>query len=707
MRRLISLLILPVFLLVGCDDDDPTGPANQPPVAPDVSITVPTNGSISQLIPVTDPDGDALTYALIDPPENGTVTLVAASGGATATYTPFQGYRGSDEFVYSVSDGSNTVEGRVDITVQNTPGSGLASGTFERPAEDGSSVNVFVSASDPDGDPLAFRIIRGPVGGTVSDFATVPGDPDGDPNTTTAVAVYEALPGFDEGDSFQVVATDGTNQIGPLTVTIVVNDAPIAADVSLETPRSTPIEVPLTAEDPDGDDLTFEVTSVSPGGSLSTRSGAMTDGAATVTFTPDSDFAGLVTIDYVVRDDLDASAPAEVRITVVNNAPTATPITTSTGAGEPVTIELPGSDADGDPLTFEIRQQPIGGTLGPIVQTGPTTATVLFTPGADTRGTVSFRYAVSDGIDSRTAQVTVLLPGAFVTLVANRNDNTISVIDAGSGTITTTIPVGADPFDVAVSPDGSTALVANRGDNTISVIDIATLSVTGTISVSDAPRGVAFTPDGSAAYFASGGDFIEVDPASASELGATNPGNFIFERGIAFAPDGNSYWIADVDWFSEYPTVGGAFFNRRDSHSSGIDIEFSPDGTRLYASNDARVIEIDLSVTGTDSPERDAFDIIDTGGGAVAFSPDGTIVYATDVDANTVRVIDVATGTVVDEFGVGDNPRDVGFAPDGETAYVANTDDDTISIIDVASGTVTATIAAGDAPFDIAIAGGS
>jgi len=708
MRRLLAAAILPILFLVACGDSDPTGLADLPPTVQDISITLEKNESISQLLPVTDPEGAPLTYSLNDPPDHGTVSLVAASGGVNATYTPFQGFAGEDAFVYGVSDGVNTVQGRVDITVQDAPATGLSDRTFERAAEDGSSVNVVLSATDPDGDPLSFRVVRGPVGGTVTDFATTPDSPDDEPNTTTAVAVYKALPGFDEDDSFQVVATDGTNQIGPVTVTILVNDRPVAADIAISTPRSTPVQVPLTAQDADNDELTFEVTSVSPGGSLSSRSGTLTDGVAEVTFTPNDDFAGLVTIDYVVRDDLDTSIPAVARITVVNSAPVARAVSTSTDIGTPVLINLAGADADGDPLTFEIVRAPEGGMLGPLTQTGPNSATVTFTPASDTRGAVTFTYAVDDGIErSAPARVTIALPGAFIGLVANRNDNTVSVIDPAAGTIISTIAVGDDPFDVAVSPDGATALVANRGDNTISVIDIATLTLTGTISVSAAPRAVAFSPDGSAVYYAEENDFYTLDVDGLAEGGNADAFDFILDRGLTVSPDGTTLWIADVDWFAEYVIADGSRINRRDDHSGGIDIEFSPDGTRLYAANGQRVIEIDLSVTGTGSPERDAFDVIDTGGGAIAFSPDGTIAYATDVDANTVRVIDVATGAVVNEFGVGANPRDVGFAPDGETAYVVNTDDDTISIIDVASGAVTATIAAGDAPFDIAIAGGS
>ncbi len=49
--------------------------------------------------------------------------------------------------------------------------------------------------------------------------------------------------------------------------------------------------------------------------------------------------------------------------------------------------------------------------------------------------------------------------------VANVQSGTVSVIDTTTGTVTATIPVGADPIDMAVSPDGSTVYVANEGSS--------------------------------------------------------------------------------------------------------------------------------------------------------------------------------------------------------------------------------------------------
>ena len=52
--------------------------------------------------------------------------------------------------------------------------------------------------------------------------------------------------------------------------------------------------------------------------------------------------------------------------------------------------------------------------------------------------------------------------------------------------------VGNNPWGVAVTPDGTKVYVANSGsDNTVSVIDTATNTVTATVTVGITPMGIA------------------------------------------------------------------------------------------------------------------------------------------------------------------------------------------------------------------------
>ena len=66
-------------------------------------------------------------------------------------------------------------------------------------------------------------------------------------------------------------------------------------------------------------------------------------------------------------------------------------------------------------------------------------------------------------------------------------------------TVTTTIPVGNIPTDVAINPAGTFAYVTNLSSGTISKINLATDTVT-TISVGTTVYRVAINPAGTFAY---------------------------------------------------------------------------------------------------------------------------------------------------------------------------------------------------------------
>jgi uncharacterized protein (TIGR03437 family) len=105
-------------------------------------------------------------------------------------------------------------------------------------------------------------------------------------------------------------------------------------------------------------------------------------------------------------------------------------------------------------------------------------------------------------IDAKQQKVvrTIVLPGdaepvalavnstGTLALVAERNRNKIALIDLKTFMVTGEIAVGRGPVAVAVS--GNNALVANQEDDTVSIVDIAAAKAT-TIPVGRAPRGVA------------------------------------------------------------------------------------------------------------------------------------------------------------------------------------------------------------------------
>lgn len=92
--------------------------------------------------------------------------------------------------------------------------------------------------------------------------------------------------------------------------------------------------------------------------------------------------------------------------------------------------------------------------------------------------------------------------------MTNANDNTVSVIDTGTGRVTATIPLGSGtttdakasftqvnqmPTAAALSPDGNIWVACNASSSLV-VIDPASNAVIGSIDIGrgDEPTGIAF-----------------------------------------------------------------------------------------------------------------------------------------------------------------------------------------------------------------------
>ncbi len=76
-------------------------------------------------------------------------------------------------------------------------------------------------------------------------------------------------------------------------------------------------------------------------------------------------------------------------------------------------------------------------------------------------------------------------------VVANADDDNVSIIDLDSMTVIGQIPVGTRPLNVAIMPESDRAVVTNSGSNNVSIIDLNTNSVLSTVKVGLYPRGVA------------------------------------------------------------------------------------------------------------------------------------------------------------------------------------------------------------------------
>ncbi|MFF5226281.1 beta strand repeat-containing protein [Dactylosporangium sp. NPDC000521] len=93
------------------------GPHTGPVVVTTPMVTTPAGSGAKTITPldnVKDPDGDPLKVVGVTQPANGTAVLNA---DGTVTYTPDKGFTGADAFTYTVTDGTATVAGTVEVMV--------------------------------------------------------------------------------------------------------------------------------------------------------------------------------------------------------------------------------------------------------------------------------------------------------------------------------------------------------------------------------------------------------------------------------------------------------------------------------------------------------------------------------------------------------------------------------------------------------------
>jgi YVTN family beta-propeller protein len=84
--------------------------------------------------------------------------------------------------------------------------------------------------------------------------------------------------------------------------------------------------------------------------------------------------------------------------------------------------------------------------------------------------------------------------------VANSASNNVSVIDLGTRKVAASIGVGIAPGMARVTPDGKTVVVSNRGQDSVSLLDAEKLSLRNSIPICAQPTDIAILADSSKAF---------------------------------------------------------------------------------------------------------------------------------------------------------------------------------------------------------------
>jgi YVTN family beta-propeller protein len=228
-----------------------------------------------------------------------------------------------------------------------------------------------------------------------------------------------------------------------------------------------------------------------------------------------------------------------------------------------------------------------------------------------------------------------------------------------------TIPVGLRPQSVAIGGrsgavsghgrvhHGIHAYVANNGDNTVSVINTATNSVTTTIPGSDAAEYVVVSPGGAHAYIGYFHGGVSVVNTATNAVVSTVPAGNVPTGDAAVSPDGARLYLtnANEDTVSVIDLATSAVTATISVGITPDRVAVSPDGSHVYITTlgdramsviDSATNTVTATVTIGESP---------TG---LAVSPDSTRVYVTNAGDNTVTVISVTTEPVYNSHLVGE-----------------------------------------------------
>ncbi|WOO40240.1 tandem-95 repeat protein [Rubellicoccus peritrichatus] len=433
---------------------------NDTPIANVDSAVTDEDIAVAITLSGLDIDGDALTFAIVDAPSNGTLSGILPN----MTYTPAENFNGSDSFTFSVNDGVETSDPAiVSITVNPVNDAPFFTSTAVTNVDEDVAYTYLITAEDVDaGDVVTINADILPVWLNFDGLA-LSGTP-----TNAEVGVHDVL----------LTATDptGDSVTQGFTVTVNnVNDAPVAAAASFATAEDITLTDQLAGSDDDGDLLSFALVGNASNGSVTVNA----DGS--FTYSPDENYNGPDSFSFTVSDDVLTSAAAMVNLTVtpVNDAPIAAALSLVVDEDSAVDVLLFASDIDGDSLSFTVVDAPVNGTLSGIAPD------MTYTPNANYNGSDSFTYRVNDGqLDSALVTATLVVnavndaPEITSVAITSINEDelytySVTASDVDAGDIVT---ITADTLPAWLSFDGTilTGMPTNAEVGTHEVVLTAT-----------------------------------------------------------------------------------------------------------------------------------------------------------------------------------------------------------------------------------------
>jgi len=245
--------------------------------------------------------------------------------------------------------------------------------------------------------------------------------------------------------------------------------------------------------------------------------------------------------------------------------------------------------------------------------------------------------ACGPGGDSKSPTTPLVSITSTRIYVANAGSDSVSVVDAQTNALVSTIPVGKHPSALAVNNTTNRAYVANTWSNTLTVIDTLTDQTWSTIATGNSPAGLAINPSTNRIYVSNSKDnSVSVIDTTNHQLVATIAVG-LEPLGITINPATNTLYVAN--------SAGGTV--------SVIDTQTNMISATLPA----------------DSSASNAF----ANPYAVAIDAMSGKLFVTEGGADTVAVIDTVGNTAMARTAIGQSPSGIAISPNDHKVYATLT----------------------------------
>jgi hypothetical protein len=344
------------------------GNVNRPPVLDPIGNKSVNEGQLLEFsVTATDPDGDGLAYSASNLPTGANFNAATR----IFTWTPAFGQSGTYAAVlFAVTDNGTPAEGdseAVTISVGNVNRPPVLDPIGNKSVNESQLLEFSVTATDPDGDGLAYSASNLPAGA----------------NFNTSTKTFTWTPGYGQAGTYSNVLFTVTDNGSPvendseaITITVEnINRPPTLDPVGNKTiNEGDPLEFTVTATDPDGDGLTYSASNLPSGAGFNPTTRMFT-------WVPDYWQAGSYSnVLFTVTDNGSPAAGDSEAITItvanVNLSPALEPIGNRTvNEGDTLQFTVAATDPDGNALTYSADNLPSGASFD------PTTQVFTWTPG--------------------------------------------------------------------------------------------------------------------------------------------------------------------------------------------------------------------------------------------------------------------------------------------------------------------------------------